>query len=177
MNIEINQIESLVAPIIASFGYRLVKLNYVKNIKNEKLQIMIEYIEAYEMNLLNDGGITAEDCAALSRKLSLNIDESKFFSDFLELEISSPGLDRFLISIEDFRRFKQFEMSIELKKVKNGTKKFIGMIGNIKSRNIFFESNLGNFDLDINEIKAAKLNITEDLISKSSIRTLRSLTN
>ena len=177
MSIEINQIESLVTPVIVSLGYRLVRLNYIKNSKNEKLQIMIEYIEAYEMNLLNDGGITAEDCASLSRKLSLTIDESKFFSDFLELEISSPGLDRFLINIEDFRRFKQFEMSVELKKVKNGAKKFSGIISNIKSRNIIFESNLGNFDLDINEIKAAKLKVTEDLISKSSIRSLRSLTN
>ena len=177
MNIEINQIESLVTPVIVSLGYRLVKLNYEKNIKNEKLQIMIEYIESYQKNLLNDGGITAEDCAALSRKLSMTLEESKIFSNFLELEISSPGLDRFLINIEDFRRFKQFEISVELKKVKSGAKKFIGIISEIKSRNIIFETNLGEFHVDIKEIKTAKLNITEDLISKSSIRNLRNLTN
>jgi hypothetical protein len=66
---------------------------------------------------------------------------------------------------------------VELKKEKNGVKKFIGIISEIKSRNIIFETNLGDFHIDIKEVKTAKLNITEDLISKSSIRTLRNLTN
>ena len=177
MNIEINQIESLVAPIVVSLGYRLVRLSFVKNNENEKLQIMIEYKEAYEMNLLNDGGITAKDCAAVSRELSLTIEQSNFFSDFLELEISSPGLDRYLLNIEDFKRFKQFEMKIKIKKEKHGVKKFIGIINKIESNKISFETNLGDFNLDIEEIKVAKLNITDDLISKSSIHKLSGLTN
>ena len=42
----------------------------------------------------SDKGITIDDCANLSRKLSKEFDDSQLFDDSYMLEVSTPGLDQ-----------------------------------------------------------------------------------
>jgi ribosome maturation factor RimP len=59
------------------------------------------------------GGVTIEDCAAISRGLSLVIDERfQDFSDY-RLEVSSPGLDRSLKTEKDFLRHLGSDLKVE----------------------------------------------------------------
>jgi len=43
-----------------------------------------------------DGGVSVEECAALSRRLSKALDEQNLLSGPVTIEVSSPGLDRAL---------------------------------------------------------------------------------
>jgi ribosome maturation factor RimP len=52
-----------------------------------------------------DGGITLDDCADVSRELSMILDVEDVISCNYSLEVSSPGLDRPLKKQSDYERF------------------------------------------------------------------------
>lgn len=53
-----------------------------------------------------EGGVTVDDCAAVSRELSALLDVHEFGNRRYLLEVSSPGLDRKLYRPEDYERFR-----------------------------------------------------------------------
>ena len=51
-----------------------------------------------------DNGVTIDDCAEVSRRVSKALDEAALFQDQYLLEVSSPGLDHPLILKRQFRK-------------------------------------------------------------------------
>ena len=86
--------EALLAPIVEEAGFELVDVEYVKEAGNWYLRGYID----------KPGGITVNDCEAVSRKFSDRLDENDFIEDSYIMEISSPGLDRPLKKEKDFVR-------------------------------------------------------------------------
>ena len=86
--------EALLAPIVEGQGFELVDVEYVKEAGNWYLRGYID----------KPGGITVNDCEAVSRAFSDKLDENDFIEDSYIMEISSPGLDRPLKKEKDFAR-------------------------------------------------------------------------
>ena len=86
--------EALLAPIVEANGVELVDVEYVKEAGNWYLRGYID----------KEGGITVNDCEAVSRAFSDKLDENDFIQDSYIMEISSPGLDRPLKKEKDFAR-------------------------------------------------------------------------
>ena len=86
--------EAMLAPIVESNGFELVDVEYVKEAGNWYLRGYID----------KPGGITVNDCEAVSRIFSDKLDEDDFIEDSYIMEISSPGLDRPLkVEIRTYR--------------------------------------------------------------------------
>ena len=88
------QAEELLAPIVDSKGFELVDVEYVKEGGTWYLRGYID----------KPGGITVNDCEAVSREFSEKLDEKDFIEDSYIMEISSPGLDRPLKKEKDYQR-------------------------------------------------------------------------
>ncbi len=86
--------QELIEPIVESFGFELWDVEYVKE-AGEK------YLRAY---IDKPGGITINDCEAVSRQFSDRLDEADFIDEAYILEVSSPGLGRALKKEKDFER-------------------------------------------------------------------------
>lgn len=86
--------EELLAPIVEGCGFELVDVEYVKEAGNWYLRGYID----------KPGGITVNDCEAVSRTFSDRLDEKDLIEDSYIMEISSPGLDRPLKKEKDFAR-------------------------------------------------------------------------
>ena len=86
--------EELLAPIVDSKGFELVDVEYVKEGGTWHLRGYID----------KPGGITVNDCEAVSREFSEKLDEKDFIEDSYIMEISSPGLDRPLKKEKDYQR-------------------------------------------------------------------------
>lgn len=86
--------EALLLPIVEECGFELVDVEYVKEAGNWYLRGYID----------KPGGITVNDCEAVSRIFSDKLDENDFIEDSYIMEISSPGLDRPLKKEKDFAR-------------------------------------------------------------------------
>ena len=84
--------EELVLPIVEEHQFELVDVEYVKEGSSWYLRAYID----------KPGGITVDDCEAVSRQLSDLLDEKDFIDDAYILEVSSPGLGRPLKKDKDF---------------------------------------------------------------------------
>ena len=80
--------------IVSALGFELVDVEYVK-------EAGTWYLRAY---IDKPGGITVDDCEAVSRKFSDILDEKDYIPDSYVFEVSSPGLGRPLKKEKDFKR-------------------------------------------------------------------------
>lgn len=76
--------EELVTPIAAAAGIWIYDVEFLKEGQDHYLNVFIE----------KDGGVTIDDCEAVSRALSDRLDEEDFISEEYILVVSSPGLGR-----------------------------------------------------------------------------------
>ena len=87
---------ALVLPLACSMGYELIDVEYVTENSERYLRVYID----------KRGGISIDDCEALSRKFSDLLDRENIISQSYILEISSPGLDRPLKTEADYKRYE-----------------------------------------------------------------------
>ena len=86
----------ILEPIASKHGTRIYDVEYVEEAGEWYLRAYID----------KDGGVTIDDCEAVSRELSDALDEKDFIDDAYYLEVSSPGLGRQL------KKDRHLEMSI-----------------------------------------------------------------
>ena len=89
------RIQELILPVLQAQEVELVDTEFVKTGKRYTLRLFLD----------KPGGITLDDCAALSRLLGEIIDVHEVINHAHTLEVSSPGLTRSLRKVEDFQRF------------------------------------------------------------------------
>ena len=110
--------EAMAQPIIDQFGFELVDVEYVKEAGNWYLRFYID----------KEGGITVDDCEAVSRIFSDKLDELDFIEDAYIMEVSSPGLGRPLKKEKDYVRCMGKEVEIRTYRPINKEKEFYGIL-------------------------------------------------
>jgi ribosome maturation factor RimP len=78
------EVESTVAPVLASRGLVLVDLDWSRQGRRWVLRVFVD----------RPGGATIGDCQAVSREAGDVLDASGLIGPAYDLEVSSPGLDR-----------------------------------------------------------------------------------
>lgn len=112
------QTEELLEPIVRGFGFELVDVEYVK-------EVGTWYLRAY---IDKPGGITVDDCEAVSRKFSDILDEKDYIEDAYIFEVSSPGLGRPLKKEKDFKRSLGEEVEVRTYRAIDRQKEFLGIL-------------------------------------------------
>jgi ribosome maturation factor RimP len=74
------------------------------------------------------GGVTVDDCAAVSERLSLILDVEDLIPHQYVLEVASPGLDRGLYKEADYERFAGLPCHIKISEPIDGQKTFHGIL-------------------------------------------------
>ncbi len=110
--------EQLLVPILDEYQFELVDVEFVK-------EAGTFYLRAY---IDKEGGITIDDCEAVSRRLSDLLDEKDFIPDAYVLEVSSPGLGRQLKKEKDFERSLGEEVEVKLYQAIEKQKEFSGIL-------------------------------------------------
>jgi len=93
-------LEQRLAARVAALGFALVELRLGGASRRPLLAVRIERPDAGP-----DARITVGDCAVVSRDLEAWLDAEVFAERLYVLEVSSPGLDRPLRRLEEWRRF------------------------------------------------------------------------
>ena len=95
--------DALLVPIrdhIAELGFELVDLRRTGTLQRPILQVRVDRPDSRPGQ-----GITADDCAGISRSLERFLESRAMVGPRYVLEVSSPGLDRPLRWPEHWRRF------------------------------------------------------------------------
>lgn len=108
----------LLEPILADMDFELVDVEYVKEAGTWYLRSYID----------KPGGITVDDCEAVSRQFSDRLDQEDFIEDSYIMEVSSPGLDRPLKKDKDFERNLGREVEIRTYRPIEKEKEFYGIL-------------------------------------------------
>lgn len=85
------------------------------------------------------GGVSHEDCAKVSRALDALLDTEDLIPTTYILEVSSPGLERELYSIEDFRRFAGHPAKVKTREAVDGQRNFRGKIIAVEDADVVFD--------------------------------------
>jgi ribosome maturation factor RimP len=152
------RLRSVISPVVAGMGFRLVRVRFITG-GRPRLQVMAERA---------DGSMTVDDCARLSQALSAVLDVEDPIHGEYTLEVSSPGIDRPLVSLEDFARFSGRAARAELKGLQDGRRRFRGVLRGIEGQNVLIEEEGGVIvRLPFSSIEEAKLVLTPEQIAES----------
>ena len=80
-----------------------------------------------------EGGVTVEDCADVSRQVSAVLDVEDPIADKYKLEVSSPGLDRPLFTLNQFERYLGQEILLHLRIPVADRRKWQGQLAKIEN--------------------------------------------
>jgi len=157
------RVAAIVEPEIEDLGYRLVRVK-LSNINGSTLQIMAER---------PDGTMNVAGCEEISRAISPILDIEDPIAQAYHLEVSSPGIDRPMVRLSDFETWAGHTVKLETHRIVNGRKRYKGMIMSVEGKQITFRREASGtdeepeFTLSIDDIKDAKLVMTDGLITEA----------
>lgn len=112
------QIRELAEPVVQAEGMELV---LVECLKMKSRWVVRLYLD-------REGGITLDDCAAVSHQMGDILDVQDIPPGPYTLEVSSPGLDRPLDRDRDFLKYRGTEISVRLNEKLDGSRNFRGKL-------------------------------------------------
>jgi ribosome maturation factor RimP len=157
------RLAAIVEPTIRGMGFELVRLRLMGG-KRPTLQIMAER---------PDGTMEVDDCAELSRQLSVVLDVEDPIEREYTLEVSSPGIDRPLTRLSDFDRWEGYEAKIETAEPVDGRRRFKGVLAGTEGDDVLIDLDEGTIGLKFEWLADAKLVLTDELIAESLRRSKR----
>ncbi len=128
----------LVAPVLEEKGIELWGVKLINNPKRTTLQIFIDR---------KDGGVTIDDCTNVSLELNGIMDVEDLFNHPYFLEVSSPGLDRYLFTFEQVCAYIGREMNVEVSMPIANRRRFRGVLEKVDGDLLFLK-----VDNDVYEI-------------------------
>jgi len=147
------RITQIAEQILLPLGMSLVDLEYKREGRDMVVRLFIE----------KEAGVTLDDCSAVSRELSDQLDVEDLISGHFTLEVSSPGVCRPLKKLADYQRFtgslvkvRTFELLAD--EAGNKRKTFLGELLGVEDgvlRIALKEGQLASIPLD----KVAKANL------------------
>jgi ribosome maturation factor RimP len=159
---DLNQRQSLEARLLemaeqvaASIGIEVVLVEIKGGGKNSVVRTFIDRPE----------GISLDDCAHFSRRLSIALDVDDWIPFSYTLEVSSPGINRPLVKESDFQRFCGKDARVQTRFPIGTQKNFKGKIAGVTE---------GRLELEIapgKQVKIALMDIEKaNLIGDISVR-------
>lgn len=115
------EVENLAEPVVRFEGMELIDVEFHRGQGGWVLRVIID----------KPGGVTLEDCAAVSRQLGDVLDAKLERDEPYHLEVSSPGLDRPLTKPKHFVSFEGRPAVIRTNRPVEGKKHFRGVLAGV----------------------------------------------
>ena len=117
----VSALTELFEPAIKALGFQLWGVEYIPQGRHSLLRVYLD----------KEGGVNIEDCALASRQISSILDVEDPISGEYTLEVSSPGLDRMLFSLDQFGQYLGWHASLRLTENFEGRRKFAGQLKDV----------------------------------------------
>lgn len=129
-------------PVLAALGYELVLL---ERAGRGLLRIFID----------KPGGITIDDCVAVSNHLSHWFTVENV--DYDRLEVSSPGLDRPLVKPQDYVRFAGAWVTLKLRVPMDNRRRLVGELAGLDGETVKLRMDGQDVSVDMRNVDSARL--------------------
>lgn len=113
-----DSVTELARPVVEQAGCTLWDVEYVREAGTWYLRVFID----------KEGGVSIDDCEAISRALDPILDEADPVPDSYVFEVGSVGAERELKRPGDFQQFTGSEVELRLYQPLEGSKSFVGTL-------------------------------------------------
>ena len=140
-------VAALALPVVEEAGCTLWDVEYVKEAGAWFLRVYID----------KEGGVSIDDCEAVSRPLSDLLDEADPIEGSYTFEVSSAGADRALKKPEHFAKYLGAEVEVKLYRPREGRKELVGTLKDYRDGDVVLESGGAETVLTRQEIALVRL--------------------
>ena len=134
-------------PVVQAHGCSLWDVEYVKEAGEWFLRVYID----------KEGGVSIDDCEAVSRPLSDLLDEADPIEGSYTFEVSSAGADRVLKKPDHFAQFLGAEVEVKLYRPRDGRKDHVGLLRAFEDGNVTLEVGGSPVNFEKKEIALVRL--------------------
>jgi ribosome maturation factor RimP len=152
----------IIEPEVQHLGYELVRVCMIGGSSDPTLQVMAERPDTRQLDLA--------DCERISRRLSDKLDLCDPIDGSYRLEVSSPGIDRPLTRLKDYRDWAGHQVRITLDEpIEGDRKQFSGVLQGVEAESVKLTDKTGApHVLPFSDIASAKLVLTDKLIQATA---------
>lgn len=143
----IQTLEGLIAPLAAQHELDLWGLELASGPGRSVLRVFVDTPE----------GITVDQCARLSRDLSVLLDVEDPIPGRYTLEVSSPGLDRIFFRPEQMAAYLGQEVSLALREPEAGRRTLRGTLLRVDGSTVVLDEAGAEQAVDFSHVKRAQL--------------------
>ncbi|AOE87470.1 MULTISPECIES: ribosome maturation factor RimP [Pseudomonas] len=126
MSSKLEQLQALLAPVVEALGYQCWGIEFLSQGRHSLLRIYIDH----------ENGILVDDCEKVSRQISGVLDVEDPISSEYTLEVSSPGMDRPLFTLEQFAAHAGELVKIKLRSPFEGRRNFQGLLRGVEEQDV-----------------------------------------
>ncbi|MBD2838674.1 ribosome maturation factor RimP [Pseudomonas sp. JM0905a] len=126
MSSKLEQLQALLAPVVEALGYQCWGIEFLSQGRHSLLRIYIDH----------ENGILVDDCEKVSRQISGVLDVEDPISSEYTLEVSSPGMDRPLFTLEQFTAHAGELVKIKLRSPFEGRRNFQGLLRGVEEQDV-----------------------------------------
>lgn len=112
------EVRQIAAPLADEEGYELVDVEQAASGRHRVIRVYLD----------KPGGVSLGDCARFSRRLSDCLDMNQTVPGSYHLEVSSPGLERPVRTLEQVRRFAGQRVTLATHEARDGRRNFEGVL-------------------------------------------------
>ncbi|HHW4678563.1 MAG TPA: ribosome maturation factor RimP [Xylella sp.] len=163
------EIVSLLSPKVEMLGFELLGVEYLVARSDAVLRLYIDVPFAMQPDCM----VSIDDCELVSREVSAHLDVGEFISGNYTLEVSSPGLDRPLFTLQQFARHYGEFVKIVLRLHQDGLRRFQGKIVRVEQLDglVIFLVDGVELVVDFNNIDKARIVPDWSALGFSSLKT------
>lgn len=140
-------VSRLALPIVEQNGCTLWDVEYVKEAGVWYLRLYID----------KPGGVSINDCEAVSRPVSDALDEADPIEGSYTFEVSSAGADRVLKRPEHFAAFLGSQVEVKLYRAQEGRKDHVGELAAYEDGNVTVTTPAGEKTFGKNDVAQVRL--------------------
>ena len=141
------EVRLLAQPLAEESGVELVDVEFGAYGSRRVVRVLLD----------KPGGVTIADCAAFSRRLSDCLEMNQTVPGRYDLEVSSPGVDRPLRTLDAMLRFAGQRASIALREPREGRRNFEGELLAPEDGRAGLRTEEGTYWFEWAEVKSARL--------------------
>ncbi|HBO2798685.1 ribosome maturation factor RimP [Pseudomonas aeruginosa] len=147
MSSKLEQLQALLAPVVEALGYECWGVEFISQGRHSVLRVYIDRPE----------GILIDDCEAVSRQVSGILDVEDPISGEYTLEVSSPGMDRPLFTLEQFAKHAGEQVKIRLRSPYEGWRNYQGILRGVEEQDVVVLVDDHEYLLPIDSIDKANI--------------------
>ena len=169
---QLERLREIAEPVCSAHGLALVDARFASEHGGLVLRVLIERPELPDNGgnapALGGGasfqpergaGVSLGDCQAVSRDLStlLDVESADLLPGRYRLEVGSPGLDRPLLTPQDFQRFAGREVRVRTGRPIDGRKQFEGVLQGLAGDCVKLSADGHELSVPLDQITKANL--------------------